>query len=166
MDKIVSIFRAYLSYSKLLEENGFRRPNFPEGLSETLAGSVLSKYYSKQISKAPTGDLICKETKRKYEIKCFSSTGPTSFGPEEAWDSLVFVDFTKYKKGDFIVYEFPFKNTDKEIQELVMSKRKKETFQQQCASGRRPRICFDDFCKQQDQSKRITIFNGNINDLI
>lgn len=122
---LITLFNAYLSYSKLLEESGFRRPNFPEGLSETIAGHCLSKYYSKNISKAQTGDLIDQDTKSKYEIKCFSSTGPSSFGPVESWDSLIFVDFIDYKNGNFIVYEFPHKNTSKEMQSIILSKRKR-----------------------------------------
>ena len=64
----ISVFNAYISYTKSLRDNGLRRANFPEGLSEALAGHTLSKYYSRNISKAPTGDLIDQDTKLKYEI--------------------------------------------------------------------------------------------------
>lgn len=162
----ISVFNAYISYTKSLRDNGLRRANFPEGLSEALAGYTLSKYYSRNISKAPTGDLIDQETKLKYEIKCFSSTGPSSFGPTEAWDSLVFVDFMDYENGNFAVYEFPYKNTSDEIRSLVLNKSKNETYHQQCIDGKRPRICFDEFCKQnENRSKLVTIFKGNINSI-
>lgn len=161
------LFNTYLSYSKLLKDNGLRRPNFPEGLSESIASYVLSKYYSRNISKAPTGDLIDHDTKMKYEIKCFSSDGPSSFGPNESWDSLIFVDFTDYENENFAVYEFPYKNTSEEMKNIVLNKSKNETFYQQCIIGKRPRICFEEFCKQNNnKSKLITIFKGNINSII
>lgn len=158
----IAVLDAYNDYSKILESFGMRRPNFPEGLSETLAGKVLSKYYSRNISKAPTGDLI-DQHQYKYEIKCFTSTGPSSFGPTESWDSLVFVDFIDYENGNFSVYEFPYKNTSDEMRSLILNNKKQETYHQQCTNGRRPRICFDEFCKQNDnKSKLLTIFSGNI----
>jgi hypothetical protein len=161
---ISKLFDGYLTYSKLLQEYGLRRPPFPEGLSETLAGICLSKYYNRKISKALTGDLIDEETKYKYEIKCFSSTGPSSFGPDEEWNSLVFVDFMDYMNGNFIVYEFPYSNDSNEIQSLLLSK--KETYKDHCKNGRRPHICFNEFCKQnKNESKLTVIFCGNINDL-
>ena len=139
---LVIVFNAYINYSKLLQSYKMRRPNFPEGLSETLAGHLLSKHYSKKIMKAKCGDLI-DENKFKYEIKCFSSVGPTSFGPTESWDSLVFVVFIDYENGNFSIYEFPYSNTSNEIQNLNISK--KETYQFQCSKGRRPRIRFNEF---------------------
>jgi len=141
-----------------------RRPNFPEGISEYLAKYFLSQYYSKKIFKPKSGDLI-DENNYRYEIKCFTSHGPISFGPKQLWNSLVFIDFKDYQNGNFNIYEFPYSNQSKEIQNLKISKY--QTYQEQCIKGRRPHISFQKFINQNDnKSKLITIYSGNITKII
>ena len=144
ISSISTILQAYRQYASIIEEHGWRRPNIPEGLSESLACHILSTYYSSPFLKGNTGDLV-DSTGLKYEVKCFSSAGPTSFGPTEEWYSLVFVDLTKYKEGMVSVHEFPYSNHSSEMRNLPVNR--KETFEMQAKNGRRPRITFSEFEK-------------------
>lgn len=159
MNKCSKILDVYSKYSSRLIQYGYRRPNFPEGLSEQLALLCLeNKYKYKKFMKGKTGDIVSNDNK-KIEVKCFTSTGPISFGPTEKWDSLVFVDGTDYIKKHFIVYEFPYSNTSLEIQQLLINK--KERFCDQSKKGRRPRLCFDKFYIQH-KTKLEIIFDGYV----
>lgn len=147
MDKIGIILESYIKYSKILVDAGFRRPNFPEGISEKIS---LEKYYSKPFNKGKSGDLECE--KKKFEVKCFTSNGPISFGPTESWNSLIFVDGRRYKEKYFIVYEYGYSN---EIQTLLVSKN--ETFNSQIINGRRPRLNFSFFINQNNNFSKLKI---------
>jgi len=162
---ISTILQAYRQYSSILEEHGWRRPNIPEGLSESIACHILSSYYSSPFRKGETGDLV-DSNGLKYEVKCFSSAGPTSFGPTEDWHSLVFVDLTKYKEGIVSVYEFPYNNNSYEMRNLPVNR--KETFEMQAKNGRRPRITFSEFEKYIDQHSYTlhTLYSGPIDSII
>lgn len=107
-----------------------RKPNFPEVVSEALVKMITNAEIPK------FGDLV--KAKKKIEVKCFSSTGPTSFGPTENWDIIIFVDATKHPKLKF--YTCEMSNVNPKWQSIKMNKA--QTFLQQCESKRRPRISF------------------------
>lgn len=107
-----------------------RRPNFPELVSETIVRKLIGGCIPK------TGDCI-HEGKRK-EIKCFASTGPISFGPNEEWDEIIFVDAINHPK--IKIYECKLSNRSNEWQQIKVNKT--NTFKEQCDQNRRPRITF------------------------
>lgn len=113
-----------------------RNPNFPECISEFLAREICNA------TKPKIGDLEIKGL--RIEVKCFASTGPLSFGPDENWDIIIFIDATDTEKISFIIYKIS--NTEKIWREIKVNKT--ETFSEQCQQKRRPRITFLQLYKQ------------------
>ena len=100
---------------------------------------------------------------RRIEVKCFTSTGPSSFGPKECWDVLYFLDGCDYRNKQFKLYRVDCSNDSETFQQLRVNKN--DTFGNQCKQGRRPRICFKEVKKQL--SEHITlIFEGDIQSIL
>ena len=109
---IIDIYEAYLNlnnkinnYNKNIKKGNLktkqcRRANFPETISEFITYTSLCKKGLKISNKVTSGDLyeIIDGKKLKIEVKCFSSDGPTTFGPKENWNKICFVDMTKIGK--------------------------------------------------------------------
>jgi hypothetical protein len=91
-----------------------RTQNFPDYISENITKFIINKIQNlktSQNSKEPVGFFNCINSKIgdleiindneviKVEVKCFTSKGPSSFGPKEKWNLLYFLDAT-----DFINY--------------------------------------------------------------
>lgn len=108
-----------------------RMPNFLECVSEFIGRSIMKGVYMGK------GDMFVDG--KRIEIKAISSKGPTSFGPSEAWDKIIFIDFRN--QDEFVVYQSNSSNESKEWLDLKINKN--ETFGDQCKAKRRPRICFD-----------------------
>lgn len=122
-----------------------RHANFPSEISENIVKFIFfQKYHIIPTWDTNSGDLQCGTM--SIEVKAFSSSGPTSFGPTEKWDRIYFLDATRFLESRFRVYECNLKNTSPIWQRLRVNK--KETFAQQCHQGRRPRICFSEIQKQ------------------
>lgn len=127
--------------SKLLNVKRIRQPNFPEVISEYIAKIYYTQKYNKSVEFGETGDLIVNPDKQKIEVKAFTSKGPTSFGPTETWNKLMFIDARLFKKKRFKIYIIDLQNDCKKWKNLKMNH--KETFEDQCLSKRRPRIKFN-----------------------
>ena len=97
--------------------NNRRNINFPE-ISEDLTAIFLYGHIT-NITKASNGDLTCDEG--RIEVKAFSSTGPSSFGPVELWDILVFLDATKWKEKYFKCYMLKLKNNSEIWQKIKVN---------------------------------------------
>lgn len=124
-----------------LKEYESRGPALSEGLSETAyciySGSVrLINVSGNCDTSADTYNL---QTGKAEQIKAASiEQDLTSFGPTSKWDVLYFLDFYRdgALDGSFDIYEI-----DKElIYSTVVHKGKNETFKDQQAQGRRPRL--------------------------
>ena len=119
----------------------YRNPNFPEIVSEfiifcflTLSGRTCNRH-------PKNGDLeeITKDGKiLKIEVKCFSSKGPSSFGPKEYWDIIFFVDATNLP--NITIYESDKSFSSEEWKNVKINKN--FTFADVCNSKKRPRISF------------------------
>jgi len=141
--------------NKELTVRKIRLPNFPSEISENIAKICFYKKYNDLPSwNTDKGDLIL-EDGRRIEVKGFSSRGPTSFGPTEKWDIIMFVDCIKAHKCHFKVYIAFLANDSKEWQALKVNK--KQTFKDQCLQKRRPRLAFS---RIQQQIKLTKIFDG------
>ena len=72
------------------------------------------------------GDLIIKNKyiKRviRIEVKGFTSSGPSSFGPKEQWDILYFVDGKNINKRKIKIYEIKLSNKNGGIGHLYIFK--------------------------------------------
>jgi len=106
-----------------------------------------------------TGDLQCGDM--SIEVKAFSSTGPTTFGPTEKWDRIYFLDATQFNDSVFKVYECKLKNTNHIWQQLKVNKG--ETYGEHAKQGRRPRLCFTDICQQLGTNCKL-IFEDTFNE--
>ena len=108
------------------------------------------------------GDLMYNND--KIEVKTFTSSGPSSFGPKESWKTIYFLDATKFLQNYYICYEVNLQNDDEKWKNIKVNK--KQTFHDQCAQKRRPRISFSKILPQLDKSDVKKIYDGNIMDII
>lgn len=150
-------------YSSVLElkqkyKRRIRLPNFPEWISENLVKYMMCDHDVSYLTKR--GDLSCRG--QKIEVKCFSSTGPSSFGPTEDWDIIYFLDATNHMSGNFTCYKIAMNNIDFGLLRI----NKIETYNDQICQKRRPRITFKMICPQINSDKISVIFRGNITDLV
>jgi hypothetical protein len=143
-----------------------RLPNFPEFISETIVRRIIQNIEGKKCKKASTGDLqIVKEgVNKRVEVKCFTSTGPSSFGPTECWDVIYFLDARNFLNHKFTCYKIKLSNKSKEWRKLKMNKT--TTYAQQCKMGRRPRIGFEKIKNDEIVGDHvICVFEGRLCDL-
>ena len=167
LDKIlnnyISTVEINTKINKLLSKKKIRNPNFPSEISENIVKYCLVK--CKRYKIFPNWDTEFGDLDwvyKKLEVKCFSSTGPSSFGPTEKWDYIYFLDALDFKNKNFKLYEIRLSNTNKTWNDLKINKTK--TYKMVCDSGKRPRICFDQVKEQLSDNCKL-IWSGNINDL-
>lgn len=140
----------------------FRAPNFPEHISENLIRNLIEEVEKvKCVRNVKSGDLTKDDI--RVECKTFSSKGPCSFGPNEKWDQLYFLDARKFIKKEFKLYRLKLSNDNPLFLNLKVNK--KETFYDHANQGRRPRINFPEIYKQLE-SKMELIFDSKIKDRI
>lgn len=155
-----SHYRATCKRNKLLQKKKIRHTNFPPEISENIVKFVFfHKYKIMPTWDTDTGDLQCGGI--SIEVKAFSSTGPTTFGPTEKWDRIYFLDATQFNDSVFKVYECKLKNTSHIWQQLRVNKG--ETYAEHARQGRRPRLCFSDICQQLGANCKL-IFEGTFNE--
>jgi hypothetical protein len=136
-----------------------RRENFPEYISENIVKFAIYKKYKIMPNwNVSSGDLelVKKNKKIKIEVKAFSSSGPSSFGPTEKWDHIYFVDCLRYKEKYFIVYEIKLSNIHKKWKNIKINK--KQTYHDVCKKEKRPRIHFNHIIKQIGKRNYSIIF--------
>jgi hypothetical protein len=168
---INDLLKAHNSYVKEIEKfnnillsRKIRKINFPSEISENIAKASIDKYYNVNCNwNVKTGDLII--GKKKIEVKCFSSSGPTSFGPTESWDYICFVDAREHSNNRFKVYFCKTSNNSDYWKNIKVNKI--QSFEDQCKQKRRPRLDFHSIKKQISLTpcKFKKIFDGNITDL-
>ena len=99
-----------------------RHQNFNSEISENIAKFA---YYKKYPEKGlPTwttdkGDMTLKG--KQIEVKGFMSDGPSSFGPTEDWDIILFVDCRDFDSKKFIVYEINLSNKSDSWRNIILS---------------------------------------------
>lgn len=148
--------------NKTLSSRKMRQDNFPSEISENIVKfAIFKKYKIMPTWDVKSGDLQINIQSFQIiiEVKGFSSTGPTSFGPKEKWDYIYFVDATDFKRSMFKVYEVKISNNNEIWRNIKVNK--DETFKDQCKQKRRPRLCFNSIKSQLDKNCTL-IFNGNI----
>lgn len=140
-----------------------RKDAFPDHVSENIAKFALAKKY-KDIPNWNTtkGDLQLDN--KQIEVKAFSSSGPSSFGHNENWDLICFVDATKHQDNIFTVQLINLSNKDPIWKQLMVNS--EETFHQHCSAKRNPKISFEKIMKQLPDGVVEEVFHGNINKLL
>lgn len=173
-----AIHKEYVKVRKASAERtglDIRLPNVPEDISENMVKFMIrnklgdescrwtkSVKKSKEHEDATKGDL-CSRKEGRQECKCFTSGGPSSFGPEEPWDVIYFLDMRGWLEDALTLYRVPLKNTDPRWQGLVMSNQggTPVTFGDQCKQGRRPHKSWDSIRAQLPPELVETVYTGS-----
>lgn len=166
LDKYIENLSFKNKVNALLSKRKKRSENFPSDISENIVKfTILKKYGILPRWDTDKGDLVIQLGTffKRLEIKGFIRSGPSSFGPTEAWDILYFVDGQDIVHKRFKVYEIKLKNTSTIFRNMKMSK--KETFGEIANSGRRPRGDFIKVIQPQLAQHCKLIFNGHISEL-
>lgn len=139
--------------------------NFPEDISENIVTHLICLCENKDcLRNKAGGDLVIFEndTTIKVEVKCFTSTGPSSFGPNESWHLLYFLDARDFMNGNFKLYKVELSNENERFRSIPVNK--KQTYGDQCKEKRRPRISFERMHKYISEDTTV-VFDGNIFEL-
>jgi hypothetical protein len=150
-----------INFKSKKHEIYIRNPNFPEHISENLVRHYIRNHEKRNCVGAKSGDLCVDNL--QIEIKCFASTGPTSFGPKENWDEIYFLDAIQFNKNIFKIYKCSLKNTSEIWKNIKINA--KETYLNVCEKGKRPRIEFKLIKEQLKDNIKLT-YEGNITNLI
>jgi hypothetical protein len=162
-----------LSTKKIIDETGLniRLPNTPEDISENTAKFIIRSWVndpttkwskSSKLNIKISGDLISL-IEGIQEVKCFTSTGPLSFGPKEAWNVVYFLDFVNWLDNKIILWRVNLSNTSDEWKSIKVNKN--QTFDNQAEQGRRPRSGWEDIKKQLNEKHYEKVFDGSFEDI-
>jgi len=136
LPKLSKIYKLWVELSKLLKELGGRTINVPDILSEGLYCLYFNAVRTNNT--ASSYDVVSVEDGSGIQIKSTSiETDLTSFGPGSKWDKLIFMDFLPngVLDGNIWVYEI-----NENLGGLILNESKNETFENQQAQGKRPRL--------------------------
>ena len=162
-------YKSHMSYVLQIKETSaliglkLRLPSIPEYISENIIKYIIQfKLGDKTTSwNCEKGDLFS-EIEGIQECKCFTSDGPLSFTPTSEWDVIYFLDARKWLSNHFVLYKSELRRTSDEWKNIKMNK--KQSFDEQCKQGRRPRICWETLTPQL--SSYITkIYEGTFEDI-
>lgn len=134
--KLKKIFVTWMNLNKLLQSLGGRSLNVPDILSEGLYCYFFNAVRTN--GTAYSYDAVDLDTNEGIQIKSTSIDNDlTSFGPRSTWDVLIFMDFapTGIVDGTIDIYRI-----DTHPGEIILNKKKNETFTDQQMQGRRPRL--------------------------
>jgi hypothetical protein len=140
-----------------------RFPNFPECISENIIKEYINIIEKRKcISSTNSGDLevIDNLKKIKIEVKCFTSTCPSSFGPNEKWDEIYFLDAKNFANKKFKIYKLNLSNVSNEFKLIKINSEK--TYEQVCKEGKRPRLSFK-ILKEQLKNNVNLVYEGSTN---
>ncbi len=165
-EQLNELIKIHLDYIKGLNEFknkhkiNVRMPNFPEMISENIIKHFIINNENRECDNAKSGDLISKG--EKIEVKCFSSLGPTSFGPTEKWKELYFLDAMNFNNNKIKIYKCSLSNDSEEFSNVKLNA--KETYKESCTKGKRPRINFKELQKQLKSGIK-EVYNGNLEEV-
>lgn len=138
-----------------------KKPNKISGDGYTPASGIVVKLKPTQANRKVK--VVIEYTgMERIEIKCFTSIGPSQFGPTEKWDRLYFLDGRGYHDYKFKLYEVPLSNDSDEWKSLKFNK--SQTFEDQVEQGRRPRLVFEGIQTQLGENCKM-IWEGDIRNL-
>ena len=163
--KLFNLFSSY--YNNIIQFNKtnqtkVRAPIFPESLSENIVRWFIINKEKRKCISPKIGDLSVGD--KKIEVKCFTSQGPSSYGPNEPWDELWFLDASNIIKNpispEFKIYKCTLSNKSNKWMNLKMGVRK--TFKSISKKGIRPRISFSRL-RQQIKPNLKLVYTGDLN---
>ncbi len=153
--KICKMYQLWHELSENLKKFHSRGINLPEGISESafcICFDIENCGRALKINRGSSSfDVINFKTNKRIQIKATSiDKDLTSFGPASVWDEIYFLDFFRDGefKGKFDIYLIP----DEIILNKIVNKKKNETFMDQQAQGRRPRLSVKALIKENNIS--------------
>jgi len=173
LEQVHELLDIHLEYVKKLEnfknktKCKLRYPNFPECISENLVKEYIN-FKEKRICNCSQtgGDLEVYEKNKKeniikkIEVKCFTSNGPTSFGPTEKWDEIYFLDAVNFRNKNFKLYKLKLANNSSTFESMKINSTK--DYKTVCGEGKRPRINFKYLYEQLEKDIEL-VYEGSFN---
>lgn len=166
VNELLDIHIEYVNKLKIFKNNNncaLRFPNFPESISENIIKEYINIIEKRNcIGSTTCGDLqvMIGSNIIKIEVKCFTSIGPTSFGPTEKWDEIYFIDGINFINKQFKIYKLNLSNDSTKFKSIKINSDK--TYEQVCKEGKRPRINFK-LLKEQLNNDFQMIYEGSLN---
>jgi hypothetical protein len=149
------IFKDWFELNSKLSDLGGRGINVPDVFSEGLFC-----YYFNAVRTNGTAysfDAIMISSNQGVQIKSASiDKDLTSFGPKSTWDELYYVDFAP---NSIVDGNIAFYKIDLDLRNLVLNKKKNETFLDQQKQGRRPRLSIKNEVIRKYKLKPIKLIN-------
>lgn len=171
--KVKNLVDAYRDYCTVRQtiykgtNTKHRMPNFPEDISENIIRQYILNVEKRNcIWNTKMGDLEILDPAKslQVEVKCFSSTGPLSFGPTERWDELYWLDATDLIFNENIkIYHTKYAFEDEIIKTIPVNK--KETFYHQCRQKRRPRFTLS-LLQKHEPSAVVLVYSGKLDGIL
>jgi len=157
IDGYNTLLRIRESINPLMKNKKIRKINYPSEITENIVKYVMAKKYNVMGNwDSKPGDL--KVLDKQIEVKGgFIENGPPTFGPNEQWDWIYFVDCEGTFDKIYKVYEIKKSN----IYFRSLRVNNHEYFGNHCDQGRRPRLVFKEIKKQIGVHCKL-IFNGHI----
>lgn len=135
--KMKNIFKQCVQISKQLNSLGGRKLNIPDVISEGIYCYLFNA--ARTNGDAYSYDAVDLVSHEGIQIKSASiPIDCTSFGPTSTWDKLIFMDFAPNGEVDGHIDFYEIDSSD--VYNLILNKKKNETFKEQQAQGRRPRF--------------------------
>jgi hypothetical protein len=162
----LNIHRKYLNRLDKLSNRynvSFRKPIFPEAISENIIKHIIHKKYRYNVTWDCSGDLFSSEI-GKIECKAFASDGPISFGHNQNWNIIYFLDLNDwYLNNNVKLYELKIKNNSTIWLNVQINKN--ETIQNIYLKKQRAKISWKNLYPQIQKYVDI-VYDGNINNIL
>lgn len=160
-----NLYVFYCKMNKQLKLKKMRIPNYPSEITENLVKfAIIKKYNVSPCWDTNKGDLYLYGKYLEVKGSCdLINGGPSSFGPNEEWHRIYFVDAKHSQSKKFKIYEFTISNNNEIWKNIKVNKT--QTYFEQCIQKRRPRIKFTELIKQIPSRFINIIFDGYFSDL-
>jgi ribosomal protein S24E len=155
----------YISDNELINNGlNIRHQNTPEDISENITKFIIRKYendkscvWCKGIDKkyGIIGDLYSNKYEKieAIEVKSFTSSGPSQFGPNKKFGVLYFLDLRNWLNNEIVLWKVNLNYSSNEFKNIKINKT--QTMGEQLLEKRRPHISWDniypqisDFCEK------------------
>jgi hypothetical protein len=158
---IQDIYSSWRDLSEKTSTLGGRGINLPDILSEAFFCRTMNSVRVVKVNgTSGSFDAYCMGSKKRIQVKaCSVLPDLTSFGPKSVWDELYFLDFYNEGKWDGSVNFYLIPN--ELIYNHKQNKNKNQTFREQQAQGKRPRMSLINLIKENniEPIKQFNIFN-------
>lgn len=155
--------------NNLLLKKKIRHTNFPECISENIVKFAIYKKYNIMPNwDTKNGDLEIDLLNKNIKIEVKGAlnikNGPSSFGPNENWDIIYFIDANNMFQNKFKIYEIKLSNKSNLWMNLKINK-SGILWKDFIKTGKRPRMNFTNIIQQFPEHCINKIFDDDLNKL-